>query len=172
MLYVILPKRRELQITSTVATHLANIFLLHASVTGLTVWWESQKPSVTVPEIFTKLDTVKLFHQADSQHQAEGGWLKWGNNDTLFPAGLKVWKQHKTTMQATPFEYEVLPVFTGIWNYMCQKKKGRKLETKIVFLGRKKNICWLHLEHAQMHWTEMISCLERVKLSEIMMIWY
>lgn len=50
--------------------------------------------SVTVPEIFTKSNTMKLFHQADAQHWMEGDWgypikadvfrFMWENNDALF----------------------------------------------------------------------------------------
>lgn len=50
-----------------------NIFLLHVSVTGLAIWWESQKLNMTVPEIFTNWNTMKLFHQADSQYWVEEG---------------------------------------------------------------------------------------------------
>lgn len=45
-----------------------NFFLLHVSVTGLAVWWESQKASATVPEILSRPKTMKLFHIAESLH--------------------------------------------------------------------------------------------------------
>lgn len=61
---------------------------------------------MTVPEIFTKSNTMKLFHQADSQRWVEGGWsypieadvlrFMQENNEALFLPSLKVLKQHKT----------------------------------------------------------------------------
>lgn len=91
---------------NTFATHLRHIFLLHASVTRLIVGWESRKHSVTVPEIFTKSDTMKLF----SSSWFSTGWEGIGVIPSkLMSLGLcgrttmlyfyhvfKVWKQHKT----------------------------------------------------------------------------
>lgn len=83
-----------------------NIFLLHASVTGLTVGWESRKHSGMVPEIFTKSNTMKLF----SSSWFSTGWEGTGVIPSkLMSLGLcgrtmmlyfyhvfKVWKQHNT----------------------------------------------------------------------------
>lgn len=105
MLYVISLKRCELQITSVVATHLAISFLFMLQSTRLTVWWESQRPSVTVPEIFTKSNPMKLFHRADTWHWGKGGWhylikvgvlrLTWDNNALFLPC-LETLRQHNT----------------------------------------------------------------------------
>ena len=70
MLYDISLKRSELQITSAVATHLAISFFFMLQSRDFHC---DENPRSPMPEIFTKSNTMKLFHQADSQHWMGGG---------------------------------------------------------------------------------------------------